>query len=254
LCNSSFANDDSSLFTDIEYGLLETVKGDFINYYSLSNLKIMVVSFTLGGILANTSADGDAQNSYQDNIRSKGTDDFSKIVKDLGEKKYLIPLSAAAAVAGYYIPENSYTSPIGTWGFNTARAYLVGIPPMWLMQTVTGASRPGESPNGSDWSPFNDNNGISGHSFIGAVPFITLAKMYKNNPVRWFFYGTSFLAGWSMVNDDDHYISQSALGWVIAYQSVKVVFLTNKKRKNPVSFNVYPCGSKGAGFLLSYSW
>jgi len=49
-------------------------------------------------------------------------------------------------------------------------------------------------------------------------------------------------------------VSQSVLGWIMAYQSVKSVFQTDKDRENPFSLNVFPYGSDGAGFLLSYSW
>ncbi|MCD4677174.1 MAG: phosphatase PAP2 family protein [Desulfobacula sp.] len=255
LSNNSFADDADGIFNAEEYKLFKIVKGDFLNFYSLSNLKVMAASFALGGVLANTSADESMQSGYQDNIRSENTDDFSKTAKLFGEGKYLIPLSLAAATVGYFIPEDSGASVIGTWGANTARAYLVGAPPMLLMQVVTGASRPDEGTVGdSSWSPFEDNNGVSGHSFMGAVPFITLAKMYKDNPVKWFFYGASFLASWSRVNDNDHYVSQSALGWVMAYQSVRSVFMTDKQRENPLAFNIYPYGSKGAGLLVSYSF
>jgi len=244
-CNSSFAD---------EVSLLKTVKRDFVNYYSFDNLKVMAGSFAIGSILANTNADNYLKNSYQENIRSNVTNDFSKFSKKLGETKYVFPIALAAAMAGYFIPEESNASPIGTWGFNTSRAYLVGTPSMLLMQSVTGASRPGECSQESGWQPFNDVNGVSGHSFFGAVPFITLAKMYKDTPAKWLFYGASFLASWSRINDNDHYFSQSALGWIMAYQSVKAVSLTNKEQENPLTFNIYPYGRNGAGFLLSYSW
>lgn len=253
-CPVSFADDNKNSSAGFEYDLFETVKTDYKNYYSWDNLKVIIAGFTAGAILANTDADGNLLDGYQKNWRSSGTDDFAKGAKNLGEGKYLIPVSLAAAVAGYYLPEGSGASDIGTWGLNTTRAYLVGAPPMLLMQVVTGASRPGEISDGSDWRPFRDNNGVSGHAFMGAVPFITLAKMYKDSPVRWLYYGASFLAGWSRVNDGDHYISQSALGWMMAFQSVNAVFLTDKEKENHLSFNLYPYGSDGAGFLLSFSW
>jgi len=254
LCNSAFADDNSYSSYSGRYQILEDIKGDFRNYYTSGNFKVMAGSFALGGILANTSADEWLQDEYQNNMRSESTDDFSKTAKKFGDGEYLIPLSLAAAAAGYFIPEDNLAYPIGTWGYNTARAYLVGAPPMLLMQVVTGASRPGESSHGSEWSLFNDNNGVSGHSFMGAVPFLTLAKMNRDNPVKWLFYGASFLTGWSRVNDDDHFVSQSVLGWVMAYQSVRSVFMTDKQRDSSLAFNLYPYGKSGAGFLLSYAW
>jgi hypothetical protein len=49
---------------------------------------------------------------------------------------------------------------------------VVGAPPLYVMQQVTGSSRPGEGSAGSHWHFLNDNNGVSGHAFIGAVPFL----------------------------------------------------------------------------------
>lgn len=255
-CSVSNANDRNNTHDKTKYSLLDTVQGDLENYYSIDNLKFMTISFGLGGILANTSVDEDLQEEYQDNIRSDSTDDFSEVAKMFGEGKILIPLSIATAVTGYYLPKKCGVSAIGTWGFNTARSYFVGAPPMLLMQNVTGASRPGEKKDASNWRPFEDTNGVSGHAFMGAVPFITLAKMYKFSHVKWLFYGGSLLAGWSRVNDDDHFLSQAALGWAMAYQSVNSVFLTDEEQQenNALTFNVYPNGRNGFEFLMSYCW
>lgn len=86
---------------------------------------------------------------------------------------------------------------------------------MLFLQNAIGASRPKE--DDSNWRPFNDNNGVSGHSFMGAVPFITAAKMADNTYLKYFFYLGSMLTGWSRINDNSHYFSQAALGWWMAY-------------------------------------
>ncbi len=254
VCGNATGNEQNNFFDDVRYGLFENLKGDIVNYYSFDTLKLYAVSFGLGGVIANTSVDQSIQDEYQDRVRSDRTDDFSEIAKDFGEGKFLIPLSLAAAAVGYFIPEETGLKGIGTWGGNTARAYLVGAPTMLLMQKVTGASRPGETSDDSKWKPGEDNNGVSGHSFMGAVPFITLAKMYQDSPVKWLFYGASFLTGWSRLNDDDHYFSQSALGWIMAYQSVNSVFKTDEQRQSQLSLTVYPYSNGGAGVMLSYNW
>ncbi len=254
LSDSSFASDQNNFFDDVRYELVENLKGDIVNYYSFDTLKLYAASFAIGGIFANTSLDQSIHDEYQDNWRSDGTDDFSEIVKDFGEGDILIPLSLAAAAVGYLMPEDSGFKGIGTWGGNTARAYLVGAPSMLLMQVVTGASRPDETSDESKWKPFSDNNGVSGHSFMGAVPFITLAKMYQDSPVKWLFYGASVLTGWSRINDGDHYFSQSALGWIMAYQSVTSVFRTDEQRQSQLSLTVFPYSKGGAGAMVSYTW
>ena len=83
------------------------------------------------------------------------------------------------------------------------------------MLRALGASRPKE--DDSSWRPFNDNNGVSGHSFMGAVPFIAAARIARKPYLRYFFYLGSMLTGWSRINDNSHYLSQAALGWWMAY-------------------------------------
>jgi len=66
---------------------------------------------------------------------------------------------------------------------------------------------------------------VSGHAFVGAVPFLTLAKMAENQkPLQVLAYALSVLTAWSRVNDNAHYTSQAILGWYMAYESVDAVF------------------------------
>lgn len=176
----------------------------------------------------------------------KKTDNYSKIAKTFGEWKYLIPVSILAGSTYYTNPD----SEIGKWGINSVRAYAVGVPALLAMQTITGASRPKES-GSSNWKPFNDNNGVSGHAFIGAIPFLTIAKMNTNKPIKYMSYVASGLTAWSRVNDDAHFISQAVLGWYMAYESVGSVFDTNNNDK----FSITPLiGNDTYGFNISKSW
>ena len=118
-----------------------------------------------------------------------------------------------------------------------SRAYFIGAPVLLVTQFATGGSRPKENISESHWKPFDDNNGVSGHAFIGAVPFLTLAQMYDNSAIKYLAYAGSFLTAWSRINDDSHYFSQAALGWYLAYESVDAVFDRGAKAKN---FSVVP--------------
>ncbi len=207
----------------------EAVIRDYKSFYSLDRLTRLGIGFGVGAVGANTNIDTQVQNWYQDNIRSKRTDDFSKTVKVFGEGKYLIPLSLLSASINYFDAE----SPVGVWGVYTSRAYLTGTPALLLMQKITGASRPGETDHDSKWRPFDDNNGVSGHAFMGAIPFLTLANMYDDNKVvKYLAYAASFATAWSRVNDDSHYLSQAALGWYMAFESVDAVFDADREKKN----------------------
>ncbi len=102
-------------------------------------------------------------------------------------------------------------------GERSLRGSFVGAPPLIIMQQLTGGSRPTETDENSEWHPFRDKNGISGHAFMGSLPFITAAKMTDNRGYKVLFYAGSAIAPLSRVNDNAHYPSQVALGcgWLI---------------------------------------
>ena len=207
------------------------VKRDYVSFYSLGRLARLGVGFGVGAAMANTDFDQNVQDWYQDDIRSETTDKYSKVAKVFGEGKYLIPLALLSASVNYIEPE----SPIGVWGVYTSRAYLVGAPIMLLMQVTTGGSRPDDGTYGSEWRPFQDNNGVSGHAFMGAVPFLTIAHMYDDVPVvKYLAYAASFATAWSRVNDNNHYLSQVSLGWYMAYESADAVFDADRDARDLV--------------------
>ena len=215
----------------------ETVSGDYGEFYAGERLIRMGIVFGVAGIAANSNIDMSIRNWYQDNVRSARTDSWSSTqatdlefnAKFFGEGKYMVPVALLAASVNYI---NTDTA-IGNWGAHASRAYIVGLPAMWLMQGVTGATRPGDRPEGSSWTtPFGHSNGVSGHAFVGGVPFLTIAAMNPDNPyVKYPAYLASAVAGWSRINDDKHFPSQVVLGWYMAWEAVDSVFDHNAKSK-----------------------
>jgi membrane-associated phospholipid phosphatase len=124
------------------------------------------------------------------------------------------------------------------------RAYAVGAPATGLLQLLVGASRPGESSAGSDWKPYQDDNGVSGHAFVGAIPFIVAAKKCDSLLWKSAFYFGSTLTAYSRVYDDKHYMSQAIMGWCVAYLAVEATECTArscaKYRVIPASVNGWP--------------
>lgn len=227
--------------------LLLTIKNDVANFYSEKRLIRIGFTFGAGALLANSSADERYQNWHQTHLRNRHTDDFAKAAKIFGEGKYLIPLSLAAASTKYI-----KSSEISTWGSRTARAYLSGAPFMLLAQRLTGASRPGEKSNASHWQPLNDDNGVSGHAFMGAVPFLILAHMNSETPfVKYLFYAASGLTAWSRINDDKHFLSQAALGWYLAWESARNI----DDRDDDKRLMFFPMlDNDGYGFSIRWEW
>jgi Capsule assembly protein Wzi len=214
---------------------LPNIKNDYENFYlSGDNLLRLGIGIGCAGLFANTSMDSDIQEFYQDNIRSDVTDDLSKIFKIPGN----IFITPPVLLGTYLLFKDSSA---GEWAQKSLRALAVGAPAGLLLQRVTGASRPSEGD--SKWRPFNDANGLSGHAFIGAIPFITAAKMNENPYVKGLLYGLSFLPGLSRINDNEHYFSQTALGWYLALLSCNSVEKTDMKKDT--KFAVIPLSDKG---------
>ena len=237
-----------------EESLWGNIKSDYDEFYTSDRLIRAGIIFAGGAAIANSDADQDFHDDYQTNTRSNATDEFSVDAKVLGEGKYLIPLSLISAGIDSWLNDGTERTGVGKWGERTARAYFVGGPAVLATQVLTGASRPSEDKGISDWKPFNDNNGVSGHSFIGAVPFITIAYMNNDNAfIKYSAYLASTLAGYSRINDNQHYLSQSILGWYLAWESVDSVYTVDSNKNNKVK--VQPLvGLDSYGVGLTYRW
>jgi membrane-associated phospholipid phosphatase len=163
---------------------------------------------------------------------------------------YTLPVFATAWAAGELFPDNTLVETSGRWGERSIRGFIVGATPLILMQRLTGGSRPTETSETSEWLPLRDNNGISGHAFMGSLPFITAAKMTDNPGYKFLFYAGSTLAPLSRVNDNAHYPSQVALGWWMAYLAASAIDATD----NPNSrWRFYPyTTANGSGMMVEF--
>ena len=226
-------------------GIADTIADDYRAYFSPDRLTRLGIAFGLGAVAANTNIDMAIRNGYQDNVRNDQTNAWSSVegnnaafrAKLFGEGKYMVPVALLAASVNYLDTDTA----VGNWGANASRAYIVGLPAMWGMQFATGAARPSHNaPSGSGWRPLNTDgyaHGVSGHSFVGTVPFLTIAYMNPDNGwVKYPAYLASMAAGLSRVNDEAHFPSQVVLGWYMAYEAVDAVFDNNSKKKNGVTF------------------
>jgi hypothetical protein len=196
---------------------------DHANYYSWLNLRDVTFGVAASAPLANTSLDVDFQDWYQNDVRSPDSDNFTASWKVLGNGRIIIPTFVGLALVGGMMEDRPLVSALGEYGDRVTRGYLVGMPPMLLMQSFLGSSRPGEASVGSQWKPFDDCNAISGHAFVGAVPLITAAMMAENPWAKSGLYVCSGFTAWSRLNDNDHYLSQVALAWWMAYLACRAV-------------------------------
>ena len=205
---------------------------DFENYFSWITMRDLMLGVGLGAVAANTSLDQNFQDWYQNDVGTTGSDKVADFWKTFGERRIFFPAFAGLAVAGTLCQDFPGGGPVADFGGRTTRAYLIGGPPLLLMQYALGASRPMEPPHDSHWKPYDDNNGVSGHAFVGAVPFITAAKMTEDPYLKGGLYFFSSLTAWSRVNDDRHYLSQAWLGWWMAYLTCRAIDQTEYDDRN----------------------
>jgi hypothetical protein len=217
-----------------ETGLfLEKALTDFRNNYWGPRLFYLGGTIGLAGIIANTHVDQGFRDWYQHHVRQEGMGDWARVFNRLGQHEIVVPIYGGAWILGrsasYLRPDSVLGERgrvLGDWGERTMRGLLVGSPSVGILQVTLGASRPDDI-HSSRWRPFRDNNAVSGHVFVGAVPFLTAARMTDNLPLKGIFFAGSFATFLSRLNNDDHYLSQLMLGWTIAFLSVQSVYQTD---------------------------
>lgn len=228
-------NLDQRSISDRNRSRWERVKSDYANFYSSKSMLQMGAAFLAGAAMANTNFDEMfSHDLYRDNVIDIANEDISQTLhqpKLLGDGYILLPTLAALALAEPWLEQSEWTKPLGEWGDRGARAILVGGPVVLLTQNLTGSSRPNESPSGSHWEPFQDNNGVSGHAFVGAVPFLTAGRMSRRPWAKALWYGASTLPALSRVNDEGHFFSQAFLGWYLAWLATAAVDNSQQQRQ-----------------------
>jgi hypothetical protein len=204
------------------YKILE----DYRNFYDCESLVCLSAAFGAGALMANTGFDTTVQSAWQRGVTPSGMGTFFSGCKDIGEGRYVLPIFGAAAATGLVFEGNPVGDAVGEWGARSLRIFVVGAPPLYALQWATGASRPDESTAGSDWKFFDDNNGVSGHAFVGAIPFLAAADMVESPLLKGTLYVCSTFVAFSRVTDNAHYPSQAFLGWYLAWASARAVDAT----------------------------
>jgi hypothetical protein len=204
-----------------------TLGRDFGSFYSIRTFRRVGVALVVGGGLANTSSDEEIQDWYREDVRSAGSDDFAEGVEVLGDD-WVAPAFVVLGVAGEVLADGPAGGGVGGWARRAGRSVLVGAPSVYYLQQLTGGNRPSDG-LGSEWEPFDGSHGVSGHTFLGAVPFLTVARMSRSRLVDALAVAASTLAGWGRFNDDQHYASQVLLGWYVAWEATGAIARSERR-------------------------
>lgn len=204
---------------------------DYCHYYSPGNLAFVALGIGLAAPLANTPADLSVRKWYRTKVRGETTDEIADVFNYAGQLWVVLPIVLEwNALKGKADEDYAFDGGLYEWSNRSLRAMAVGFPPVLLMYAGLGSSRPDRE--NSHWHPFQDVHGVSGHTFVGAVPFLTAAAMTDDPLYKYPLVMGSFLTGWARLNNDKHFFSQIALGWWMAYAAVHSVNLTQDERRS----------------------
>lgn len=170
------------------------------------------------GLLAYSGVDEAVESWHTHQVRSTASDRVSHVLKVFGERFWFVNWLLVGAVDAW-LRSNAATR----WGRKNFEAMVVGLPTLWTVQRGLGANRPSSHDGSPRWRPLHADNSASGHTFIAAVPWLTLARRWRGGPVPHLATAASVATGWSRMNDRKHYLSQVLLGWVIAHNAVEAV-------------------------------
>ncbi len=123
----------------------ETVKMDLGNFYlGRENLTRLGIGVAGAAVFATTNMDVYIRNKYQDDLRSKETDDTTKIFNITGTA---VALVIAPAYLGAYGAGKLFHNPtMVEWAENSFRATIVGGPALVVMAAATGGETAYRSP------------------------------------------------------------------------------------------------------------
>jgi hypothetical protein len=221
---------------------------DYSRFYSWQNLGLVAAGVAVAAPIANTKADQSFRNWYQHRIYDSRLNSTADAYNYAAQLWVVIPVGLEAwALAGKAGDNYAFDGCIYEWANRSLRAAAVGYPTVLALFVTLGAKRADQ--NNSYWHPFNDVHGVSGHAFIGAVPFLTAAAMTDNPCYQVPLVLGSMVEGWDRIHMDRHYLSQVIQGWWLAYLSVKAVDMTQSIHRS--NWTICPTVSpEGAGMML----
>jgi hypothetical protein len=243
--------DSSSIFWDRLGRDVDLVLQDYRNYYSLPNLALFALGIGAAAPVANTPADRGIRHWIQ--TRAHGhVESLAELFNYGGQVWVALPAGLEIAALCGLAPDD-YTTDGGLfeWSNRSLRAIAVGFPPVVACYALLGSARP-NSGDDSRWHPFEHYHGMSGHTFIGAIPFLTAASMTDNPWLRYPLIAGSFLTGWARLYEDRHYFSQVALGWWCAALAVHSVNQTEDQRRGLAVVPMAMPGGAGMGLEWRY--
>lgn len=220
----------SEIYSSAE-NLKDDVLCDFSIYLGRENLIDLSLVFLTIATMANTNVDRSLMNGWKKSIHSPFTRQFFKVPNGVGKFNYVATYLSAMAL-GASQSEKFGGHILYHWGYRSLRTLLIAGLQEPLYGWLIGNGRPCDGKHTSRWRFFNrgGKNGCSGHSFNGAIPFLTAAMMSDYLPAKIGFYILSTLPSLARIDTEAHYPSQVLLAWSMAYLAARSVHYSEEAR------------------------
>jgi membrane-associated phospholipid phosphatase len=171
--------------------------------------------YVIAGVAALSLIDKDVRGFFQRNQSETG-DDLAKIGEFYGEPLTVVLITASIYLFGN-IADNS-------WARETAVIMTAALLPGGIYQTTAkisaGRARPYLELGNYYFDPFRMEEDyysfVSGHTLVAMTTSLVLAGRINNSIAKGFFYSLGALAGLSRLYSDNHWLSDVALGGVLA--------------------------------------
>lgn len=220
--------------------VINDIRRDFCIYFSEDTLFDFGAAFVIAGVMANTGIDRTIQRSWQEDLRSKTTNNFLKPFNHIGGLSYYyFPIYFGLMGIGHSREHTILGNVAYHWAYRGLRTVLLAGVQQVILAPLLGSGRPSRMQD-SKWTPFQHTKGVSGHALHGAIPFLTAAFMTDPPVIRTILFILSAMPGLARINFNAHYASQVLLGWSLAYLSARSVYYSDLARPCPFQVNLVP--------------
>jgi membrane-associated phospholipid phosphatase len=190
----------------------------------------------LGGVAALSAIDEPLQR-YVQRHRSRTSDDVAKVFRHMGQPEVYGTVSVGILAVGLVAHQPRLAR---TGGRAIASIGLAGVTTLALKK-LTGRARPDSGIGAFHFKPFGSGDALpSGHTSVAFALATSLAEDIDRTWVTIALYTAATGTAFSRINDNQHWLSDTALGALVGFTSARLV------RGRWQVFGIRP-----PGFLLS---
>ncbi|WP_366656722.1 phosphatase PAP2 family protein [Fodinicurvata sp. EGI_FJ10296] len=207
-------------------------------------------ALALAGIGLAFALDESVQRSWQNDLRSNGSDDVSEPFYEMG----VVQNMAIGTGSAYLVGAVSGNRRLQSTALLAAQSLLITAATVEGIKWVGGRRRPGDGDDAWDWGgpgSLRNSSFVSGHAAAAFAAASVVAEQYRDTPVVPIVsYGLATGVALSRINDDGHFLSDVVGGALVGYGIGRLTTGMSPFDNDNVSLNAYHSGDE-VGVQLS---